>query len=55
MKKFQKNNLNKKDHEKVDKGAKAVKKITVAVGTVGMCVPAVVKFAPKIIKKVTKL
>ena len=26
MKKFQKNNLNKKDHERVDKGAKAVKK-----------------------------
>ena len=52
MKKFQKNNLNKKDHEKVDKGAKVV---TGAVGTVGMCVLAVVKFAPKIIKKVTKL
>lgn len=53
MKKFQKNNLNKKDHEKVDKGAKVVKKITGAVGTVGVL--AVVKFAPKIIKKVTKL
>lgn len=53
MKKFQKNNLNKKDHEKVDKGAKAVKKITG--GIVGMCVLEVVKFAPKIIKKVTKL
>ena len=52
MEKFQKNNLNKKDHEKVDKGVKAVKKIT---GAVGMCVLAVVKFAPKIIKKVTKL
>lgn len=55
MKKFQKNNLNKKDHEKVDKGAKAVKNIMRAAGAVGMCFLAAAKFAPKIIKKVTKL
>lgn len=55
MKKFQKNNLNKKDHEKVDKCTKIVKKSIGVLGLVSLCVPKVVKFAPKAIKKIKKL
>lgn len=55
MKKFQKNNLNKKDHEKVDKCAKIVKKSIDVLGVASFCVLTVVKFVPKAIKKIKKL
>lgn len=53
-KKFQKQKLNKEDHKKVDDVAKATRNGLGIGGTALAAVLVVVKFAPKVIKTITK-
>lgn len=50
MKKFKKNNLDKKDHERIEKVAKVVKKTAGGIGAAGMIIIAILKAPTKIDK-----